>query len=79
LFLGIIDQAPAAFLIRNRHVGLSLTGISGEDKDRRHSKFVMKNVLSGQRDNSNLGRCQHWLAARNTQEAISTAVPALPS
>jgi hypothetical protein len=46
LFLGIIDEAYVSFLIRKCHGGFSLTAISGEDNERRHSKFVMKDVLS---------------------------------
>jgi hypothetical protein len=38
-------------------VDSSLTGISADDNDRRHSKFVMKNAfLANQHDNAELDR-----------------------
>jgi hypothetical protein len=46
LFLSVIDEAYVSFMIRKCHGGFSFAAISGGDKERRHSKFVMKNVLS---------------------------------
>jgi hypothetical protein len=43
LFLSVIDEAYVSFMIRKCHGGFSFAAISGGDKERRHSKFVMKN------------------------------------